>query len=272
METVILLCVVTAALVAFVHLALPRLLAARGVLMCRTRFGITLVFDSTDEDGTPVRLLNVNGTFQSVAYTGDDLWNELACAYHRSFAEVVQMMGGVGRAVVIGGGGYSFPKWLVCHEWDARVEVVEIDPKVTELARRWFFLDRLERMCEGTQRLGLIEGDGWTWLAEAREPYDLVVNDAFSGKRPLGPMGTAEGARIIREKLSDGGVYLANVRASLEGPHARVLTETLAEFSRAFRHVYLLPERSEEPRRVGYNAMVATDRELLALTEHEWRG
>ena len=47
--------------------------------MRRTRFGTTLVFDSTDADGTPVRLLNVNGTFQSVCYTQPELRFELAC-------------------------------------------------------------------------------------------------------------------------------------------------------------------------------------------------
>ena len=43
--------------------AMPWLLRRRGVEMRRTKFGLTLVFDSADADGTPVRLLNVNGTF-----------------------------------------------------------------------------------------------------------------------------------------------------------------------------------------------------------------
>ena len=49
------------------RLLIPRLLAWRGVKLVRkTMFGPALIFDAEDADGTPVRLLNVNGTFQSV--------------------------------------------------------------------------------------------------------------------------------------------------------------------------------------------------------------
>ena len=69
-------------------LALPWLLKRRGIEMRRTKFGPALIFEAADDDGTPVRLLNVNGTFQSVCYLPDDLHFELACVYHRTMAEV----------------------------------------------------------------------------------------------------------------------------------------------------------------------------------------
>ena len=62
-----------------IHLLCMRILAWRGVTVRRTKFGLTLLFDTADDDGTPVRMLNVNGAFQSVAYATDELWSELAC-------------------------------------------------------------------------------------------------------------------------------------------------------------------------------------------------
>ena len=48
----------SAALAATIRLALPRILAWRGVtLVWHTRFGPALVFDSADEDGTTSRAM-----------------------------------------------------------------------------------------------------------------------------------------------------------------------------------------------------------------------
>jgi hypothetical protein len=268
-------------------LLLPWLLRRRGVVVRRTRFGLALVFDSTDADGTPVRLLSVNGVYQSVCYTAPDLLWEPVCAYHRAFADVLAGTN-LHRALVIGGGGYSFPKYLVAHTRRLLVDVVEIDPAITELARSHFFLDDLiEGRCgvgggpleggpvevpcdaegvahvEQDGRLRLVEGDGWGYLkAQEAGLYDCIVNDAFSGKRPLGPMETGEGARRVREHLAPGGIYLANVRSALEGRHAGPLRECTEAFGASFSHLYLVPDKPETPEKVGYNAFVATDREL----------
>lgn len=270
MDLVIAAVIITAALFLLSRVVLPRLLAWRGVTMRKTRFGIALVFDSEDADGTPVRLLNVNGTFQSVTYLSDDLWCELACMYHRTFSDVLDAIPQRRHALVIGGGGYSFPKYLLMHDKQVRVDVVEIDPAITEIARESFFLDRLERTEGVPGRLDLVCADGWAYLEGTVEPYDLVVNDAFSGNRPLGPMGTEQGARVIHQHLSPGGLYLANIRSELEGGKSRRLISTLDTFAGEFAHVYLIPECPEEPGRLGNNVMAACDEELPV--GGEWDG
>lgn len=251
-------------------LMMPKLLARRGVTMRRTRFGVALVFDGESVEGDEVRMLNVNGTFQSVSYTAAGRQCGLACLYHQYFAEVIDVAGlraGGGEglsALVIGGGGFSFPKWMVSSLPSAQVEVAEIDPKIIEIAREFFFLDELERRthAERDGRLRVSCCDGWARLAEAGERWGLVVNDAFSGKRPLGPLGTVTGAQAIREHLTDDGIYLANLISPMEGRGSRVMRETLAAFGREFPYVYLIPERPEEPRRAGDNTLVASMRPL----------
>ena len=97
---------VGAAFAVAVRLALPHVLAWRGVWFCwRTKFGPALVFDSADEDGTTVRLLNVNGTYQSVCYVDDDLLWVPVCAYHRTWAREVRRRFGKPGA----GANKSFP-------------------------------------------------------------------------------------------------------------------------------------------------------------------
>lgn len=244
------------------------LLRWRGVsVWWRTMFGPAIVFDSADDDGTPVRLLNVGGTFQSICYTDDELRWELVCEYHRTMADVVARASedhDLRRALVMGGGGFSFPKWLVTHSRRLRVDAVEIDPKVIDIARERFCLAEAEAEADG--RLNVVCADAWAWLCEgcdegADEPvrYDLIVSDAFGGKKPLGPMQGFEGAQMVRKRLAPGGVFLANVRSPLEGDDARGLLEAKAAFGMAFEHVEVIPERPEEPGRLQNNVLVAYD-------------
>ncbi len=240
-------------------------LRRRGVYVKpHTMFGPALVFDSQDDDGVPIRLLNVNGKYQSVSYVQDSLKYRLVCVYHRYFAQIVDIAGlqggREGRALVIGGGGYSFPKWLVSECPNLRTTVVEIDPKITQIARDHFFLNDLIRdyKTESTGRLDLVTDDGWGYLQHSDQRFDLIVNDAFGGRKPLGPLKTDEGARAVRDHLTERGVYLANVIAPLQGRGREVLDESLAACRDAFEHVYLIPEAPESPELTGDNVLVAS--------------
>ena len=274
---VILLIACAAALTWLCHLAMVRILAWRGVTMERTRFGLALIFDTEDEDGTPVRMLNVNGAFQSACYATDELCSELACEYQREEALVVSELPRLRTAAIIGGGGFTFPKWLATNLAPVRVTAVEIDPKIIELARERFYLGLVEERLAGTGRLLVACADGWEWLRAQEAPFDLIMNEAFTGSRPLGPLGTAEGAKLVHEHLSADGSYMANVRCSLAGRDSHVLEETLTVFASEFAHVWLMPEFGDEPRRKGNNTFVASDCDLVAagctpLAGREWRG
>ena len=242
---------------------MPWALRKRGVEMRRTKFGLTLIFESENLDGTPVRLLNVNGTFQSGCYVPNDLHFELACEYHRAMAGVIEGLRRPVRVMVMGGGGYSLPKYLAAYAPAARTDVVEVDPAITAIAREFFFLDEcLEKTgAEKDGRLRLVNDDAWAFLRAAAEPYDVIVNDAFSGKRPLGPLTSAEGARMVRSRLAENGVYLANVRCACTGRGSGPLREVEEAFGREFAHVGYVPEWPDEPEKPGNNAFVATDAE-----------
>lgn len=266
-ELVIALVIMTVVCTAILA-ALPWLLRKRGVVMRRTKFGLTLIFESENLDHTPVRLLNVNGTFQSVCYLPDDLRFELACEYHRAMASVIEGLarraaGRDVRVMVMGGGGYSLPKYLAAYVPAARTDVVEVDPAITTIAREFFFLDEcLEKTgAEKDGRLSLVNDDAWAFVHAAAEPYDVIVNDAFSGKRPLGPLTSAEGARVVRSRLTDGGVYLANVRCACAGRGSGPLREVEEAFGREFAHVGYVPEWPDDPKKLGNNAFIATNAE-----------
>ena len=251
---------------AIVIAALPWLLKKRGVTMCKTMFGLTLIFDSENVDGTPVRLINVNGTFQSVSYVPDDLRFELACEYHREMAARIENAADAAasegrrlRVLMMGGGGFSLPKYLAAYVPASDVDVVEIDPAMVKIAREQFFLDEcLEKTgAEREGRMRIIVDDAWATLKAENEPYDVIINEAFSGKRPLGPMETAEGARVIKKHLREDGMYLADVRCAMEGKRSAPLQEVRAAFGAVFASCDVVPEWPDEPEKPGNNVFIA---------------
>lgn len=261
MKTFLIIACVLTVLDVALWIALPRMLAWRGVEMRRRGWrGATLIFETPDADGTPVRLVNVNGTFQSASYISDELWSELVCVYHREMVRAINAAGDARSVLVIGGGGYSLPKYLVTHTKRMRVCVVEIDPQMTEIAREKFFLDRAEEVAG--DRLELVCDDGWAWLRSCGRTFDVIVNDAFKGNKPLGELATDEGAALIAAHLSEGGLYLANVRCPLERRKSAPLQEVKAAFGAKFAQVNVLPEYPEEPTAPGNNVVVATNRSL----------
>ena len=260
MSTWFIVILVFSIVVSALYWSLPWLLSLRGVEMRRhSLFGTVLIFEHADEDGTPVRLLNVNGTFQSATYLSDDLWAELVCAYHRTMVDKIDEMGRARSVLVIGGGGYSLPKYLIAHTRRMKVTAVEIDPRITQIARERFFLDRAEKLADG--RLTLVNADGWEYLRTCGTSFDVIINDAFSGSRPLGALGNAEGAALIREHLTDRGMYLANVRSPLKGRKANVLEQVAAAFEREFGSVEVIPELPDEPEVLANNVLVARVRQ-----------
>lgn len=58
---------------------------------------------------------------------------------------------------MIGGGGYSYPKDYLQKNDEARMDVVEIDPKITELAREYFYF-------RDNPRLNIYHQDGRIFL------------------------------------------------------------------------------------------------------------
>lgn len=244
-----------------VYQLLLLILRARGIFVTRTKFGLTMIFDSEDADGTPIRLLNVNGTFQSVSYIAPDLRFELCVHYHRMIAQVIQQVASQGHVVVMGGGGFSLPKYLATHMKGATVDAIEIDPKIVSLAREHFFLG--EALGAASSELRVIEDDAWKALQNAdTDSIDVLVNEVFAGRKSLGPLGTAAGARVVKEKLADGGVYLADVRCPLEGRGAALLSQVADVFSHEFAHVAYVPEWPDTPKTPGNNLLIATDTDI----------
>ena len=147
------------------------------------------------------------------------------------------------RVAMLGGGGFSYPKYLIAHHPEVSVDVVEIDPMVVSIAQRWFYLDRLmaEFETEETGRLGIYVQDAREFLEEPGARYDAIVNDTFDAGEPAPSLVGVDAARAIHARLNPGGLYLVNVVSALEGPRSSFLHQQVDDLEQVFSQVDVLP-------------------------------
>ncbi|MDO9633338.1 MAG: fused MFS/spermidine synthase, partial [Humidesulfovibrio sp.] len=113
-----------------------------GLFDLDTGYQRVLVFNTTDEgSGKEMRVMTTGPEgVQSALYPADP--QALAVAYTRFYRLAGHFRPDVRRMLMLGGGGYSFPKYVLSRpqEFGGRpqMDVVEIDPGVTAISRRYF--------------------------------------------------------------------------------------------------------------------------------------
>lgn len=135
-------------------------------------------------------------------------------------------------AFFIGGGSYTFPRWVL-HEWPgSRLEVAEIDPMVVEANYEALGLPR-----DTPIRTYSADARNVVDYLPADARYDLVVGDAFNDLTVPFHLTTLEFNEKIARRLTPDGVYMVNVIDDWE--FARMLGAYVLTLQKTFKHVYV---------------------------------
>ena len=176
--------------------------------------------------------------------------------YVRVFAHVLEALAPPPRplrALHVGGGGVTFPRYLAATRPGTRSVVLELDPALVRLDRRALGL-------ETGPALRVVTGDARTSLGDQpTRSYDLAVGDAFGGVAVPWHLTTREFVAEIKRRLRPDGVYLLNV---IDRPPMGFARAELATLRAVFRHVAAVAP-PEVLRVLGGNVvLVAADRPL----------
>lgn len=224
-----------------------------------TEYG-RIIVEEGDFRGNHVLYYKQSGAYSSATYLDENRKYDLVFDYLKEYDTMFNYLD-VKNVAMIGGAAYQYPKYYISHFPDKTMDVIEIDPMSTEIAKKYFFLDDLLNDY-GEDRLGLYNEDGRVFLSNADKKYDAILNDAFSGEVPVGVLATVEAAKTIKSRLGKDGVYISNVLGSITGSRGRFLRAEVKTLKKVFRHVYVLPIIENAKKNQYINWMVlATDNE-----------
>ena len=173
----------------------------------------------------PVKIMGINNENHSSMFLhSDELVNEHTKYYHlaKHFNPDFK------TALMFGGAGYSYPKDFLLKYPSATIDVVEIDPKITELAKKYFKL-------KTNPRLTIYHEDGRVYINKTREKYDVIFGDAFSSRYSIPyQLTTKEAVQKEYDILNDNGLVILNVISALDGEKGEFLRAEYATYKKNF--------------------------------------
>lgn len=151
--------------------------------------------------------------------------------YHENLVHVPAMAHSrPARALIVGGGDGGSAEELFKHPSIESATLVEIDAAVVDISRK--YLGEVHRGALDDPRLTLKIGDGFAYVREATERYDLIVLDLTDPVGPSERLYTADFYRACAARLTPGGAMSLHIASPVAHPAA--IRRTLAALRTAF--------------------------------------
>ncbi len=172
-----------------------------------TMYNRVIVRETKDYRGIPIRKLFVNNEGSSAMYFDND---SLAFEVLNYYDLVSHFRPDFKHIMMIGGSGYAYPKYFLKHFPEKTIDVVEIDPGLTKVAKKYFRL-------KDSPKLKIYHEDGRTFLNTHHEKYDAILMDAYKSLLTVPfQLTTKEAIQKIYDNLDKDGIFLANIISSFD--------------------------------------------------------
>jgi spermidine synthase len=108
------------------------------------------------------------------------------------------------KVLQIGLGAASITKFLYRYRPQAKLTVIEIEPRVEAAARQFFKLP-------DDPRIDIRHGDGADFMVASKQRYDLILVDGFDADARTGRLDTLPFYLDCRARLADDGLLCVNL-------------------------------------------------------------
>ena len=216
---------------AYAHNALAR---ERQIIDIDTDYSRIMVDDQRVViNGRPVRTLFIGSVANSGMFLDKD--DDQPFEYAKYYRLATHFNPDIKQTLMLGGGGYSYPKEFIERFPEATMDVVEIDPGVTAIARQYFNL-------KDSPRMPIYHEDGRTFLNQTEKKYDAIYGDAFASHYALPyQLATKEAVQSMYDHLNEDGVLILNIGSAILGDLGKFLRAELRTFKEVFPQVYIFP-------------------------------
>jgi spermidine synthase len=129
--------------------------------------------------------------------------------YIRMYEEMVRWRAkkrGSFKTLFLGGGGYTFPRFIDSKYPKAEIHVVEIDPEITRMVKNYLGVSEYTRIRTFNE-----DGRWFVMNCKEKETYDFIFGDAFNDLSIPYHLTTKEFSMQLKSLLKPDGVLMANV-------------------------------------------------------------
>ncbi|MEI7498622.1 MAG: fused MFS/spermidine synthase [Candidatus Falkowbacteria bacterium] len=240
-----------------------------------TAYNRIWVYNQLDKKtNRPTKVLGINNENHSSMYLdGTDLVNTYTKYYHL----IAHFNPEFSNSLMIGGAGYSFSKDYLLQYPKATMDVVEIDPMMTTIAKQYFQL-------KDDARLNSYHQDGRIFLNQNNKKYDAIFGDAFGSRYSIPfQLTTREAVQKMYNGLTDNGVAIVNIISAIEGKNGKFLRAEYRTYAEIFPHVLVLPVKNWQDGYAVQNLILialkspnepllsSANQELNEFISHRWQ-
>ncbi len=218
----------------------------------------TMIVRDTTMHGERVRLLLVNGVQESATHLDPERKYVPLFRYLDSFHKILLSHPYPEKVLLLGGAGFAYPKLFFSSGQTGELTVVEMDPRMIRLARRFFFLNDLEREYDLARsgRLKIIEKEALSFLKGSDEKWDVILNDAYIGNVTDAGLLSPAGIRTMKDHLAPGGICVTNLITPLSGDGSYIGIVARRLYEATFSEASLTPCDPTHPSTMRQNCML----------------
>jgi spermidine synthase len=168
-------------------------------------YTIKLMTTTSSDQETPLQAMVLDNLIHSYVCLEDPLHIEYE--YERIYSDVLKWKFKKDenfKSLTIGGGGYTFPRYMEVVYPKAQIDVVEIDPEVTNIVYKHLGLS-------ANTRIKSYNTDGRWFVMNCKEKYDLIFTDAYNDLSIPYHLTTKEFAAQLKSILNPDGIIMSNI-------------------------------------------------------------
>lgn len=205
-----------------------------------------------------IRYMYISGYVNSGMYLDNP--NELAFDYTQFYDLFECFQPNWNNIVMFGGAGYSYPKHFMSKYPNRSLDVVEIDPKLTEIAQEYFEFSP-------TNKVSIYHQDARYFLSSTPKKYDVVLYDVLTSNLTVPfHLTTEEAFTEISEIMTDSGMMILNVIGNLEGKGAPFIRSEYKTLKSVFDEVFVYTaQRDQNPELKNYVMVAVKNKSMIDL-------
>jgi spermidine synthase len=137
------------------------------------------------------------------------------------------------EVLFVGLGAGAMPKYFNRYYPEAHTDVVEIDPDMVDVARKYFYFKENDSM-------KVHVNDGRIFVKRSKKKYDLISLDAYQNDYIPFHLTTVEFLKEVKSRLRDDGVVVSNITSPFRN---KFFDSMIMTYKKVFPHLYIFKGR-----------------------------